>query len=408
MVPSLPAIVLVWRILLTLALFGSFSSTIFLFLVLAGARRYRRLAQTTELSVAAVPQSSLPPVTMLKPVQGMEPCLRRNLEGFFRQNYPDFQIIFGARAADDGALRVVEDLRRLYPQVKSRVVLSGPPPWPNAKVFSLDKMIASSSNNYFVISDSDVEVAPDLLRNVIPPLLDSKVGLLTCLYRGVPARGLWSTLEALGMSVEMPSGVMVADMMEGMRFALGAVIATRRDALEKVGGMAAAADYYSDDFVLGNLVWAAGYKVILSHHIVGHVLIPNSFLGTFGHQLRWMKSTRYSRPKGHLGTGLTFATPFGILGLVSAAALGYPGLGVVLLAAAFLNRVVQALVVGWGVTRDPRALRLCWLYPLRDLLGFFTGVGSYASRSFVWRGETHHFSEGGRIMHYKRAPRLTR
>ena len=117
------------------------------------------------------------------------------------------------------------------------------------------------------------------------------------------------------MSVEMPSGVVVAEMLEGIRFALGPAVAFRRDALDKIGGIAATADYYSDDFVLGNLVWAAGYKVIFSHHIVQHVLTPRPLKRTLGDQLRWMKSTRFSRPMGHLGTGLTYAMPFGILGL---------------------------------------------------------------------------------------------
>jgi len=272
--PGLLAAAVVWRILLTVALIGSVSSAIFLFLALAAAWRYRRVAQAARSAAAAVPESSLPPVTMLKPVHGMEPRLKENLESFFRQDYPDFEIIFGARAADNAALRVVEEIRRRYPHVKCRTVLSGPPSWPNAKVFSLEKIIAGAANDYFVITDSDVEVTPDFLRNVIPPLFDPKIGLVTCLYRGVPAASWWSSLEALGMSVEMSSGVLVADMMEGMRFALGPVMATRRDALEKIGGMPALADYYSDDFVLGNLAWAAGYKVILSHHVVGHVLIP--------------------------------------------------------------------------------------------------------------------------------------
>jgi ceramide glucosyltransferase len=396
--PGLLAAAVVWRILLTVALIGSVSSTIFLLLVLAAAWRYRRLAQAARSSAAAVPDSSLPPVTMLKPVHGMEPRLKENLESFFRQDYPDFEIIFGARAADNAALRVVEEIRSRYPHVKCRTVLSGPPGWPNAKVFSMEKMIADSSNDYFVITDSDVEVAPDFLRNVIPPLLDPEIGLVTCLYRGVPAASWWSSLEALGMSVEMSSGVIVADMVEGMRFALGPVMATRRDALEKIGGMPAVADYYSDDFVLGNLVWAAGYKVLLSHHVVGHVLIPQSFLRTFGHQIRWHKSTRYSRPRGHLGTGLTFAMPFGILGLLSAAALGHLGLGLGLLAAAIVNRMVQSFLVGWTVIGDPRSLRYCWLYPLRDLFGFITWVGSYTSRNFFWRGEMYRFTAGGKIV----------
>ncbi len=385
-------------VLLLLGLVGTLSSTVFLGMVLVAASRYRRLARTALAGIQSIPDSALPPVTLLKPVHGTEPRLAENLESFFRQDYPNFEIVFGAREAGNGALLVAEELRKKYPQVKSKVVLSGYPTWPNAKVFSLDKMIAESSNDYLIISDSDIKIAPDFVRNVIPPLLDPHNGLVTCFYEGVPAPGLWSMLEALGMSVEMPSGVMVADMMEGMRFAMGAVMATRREALHKIGGIRSTRDYYSDDFVLGNELWAAGFKVVLSHHLVGHVLMPRSFRETFGDQLRWMKSTRYSRPKGHVGTGLTFAMPFGLLGFLAAAALGHPGWGGALLAWAFINRTIQCLTVGWGVIRDPRALRYCWLYPLRDLLGFCTWTGSFISRTFLWRGETYLFGEGGKII----------
>lgn len=388
-----------WRILFAIALLGAISSTIFLFLVFVAAWRYWRLARIAQNASLG---SSLPPVTILKPVHGLEPRLRENLESFFRQDYPEFELVFGARSGDDPALRVVEEIRQHYPQVDCRVILSGPPVWPNAKVFSLDKMIAATSNDCLIITDSDVDVAPDFLRNIVPPLLNPKTGLVTCLCRGVPARGLWSTLEALGMSVELSSGVLVADMMEGMRFGLGAVLATRRDVLKKIGGIAACADYYSDDFVLGNLAWAAGYEVVLSHHIVGHVLIPHSFMRTFGHQVRWMKSTRYSRPWGHLGTGLTFAIPFGLLGFLSAAALGHVGWGVALLLASLANRVIQSIAVGWGITRDPRSLLYCWLYPLRDLFGFATWLGSYTSRTFLWRDELYRFSKGGKIIPQQR------
>src|SRR5258707_1253473 len=200
---------------------------------------------------------------------------------------------------------------------------------------------------------------------IATPLLPaSTVGLVTCMYRGIPASDFWSSLEALGLSVEMSSGVIVADMLEGMRFALGPAMAVRRDAIDAIGGIAAVADYYSDDFELGNRIWAKNYKVVLSHHIVRNVLTSRSLVRTLGDQLRWMKSTRYSRPAGHAGTGLTYALPFGILGLVAAGALGHWPLGIGLFALASSNRTIQSIVVGWTVARDPRAVRVCWLYPL--------------------------------------------
>jgi ceramide glucosyltransferase len=394
---------LAWRALFLVALAGSFTSTIYLLLTLAGTVRYLRSARVAHDAMSATAASSLPGVTILKPVHGGEEQLKVNLESFFRQDYPSYEVIFGVREADDPAAQVVKEISARYPHIPNRLIVSGPPVWPNAKVFSLDKMIAASSNACLVISDSDVRVAPDFLRNTVPPLLDPKTGLVTCMYRGIPARDLWSRLEALGLSVEMSSGVMVADMLEGMRFALGPAMAVRRDAIDAIGGIAAVADYYSDDFELGNRIWAKGFKVVLSHHVVENVLTSRPPLRTLGDQLRWMKSTRYSRPAGHAGTGLTYATPYGVLGLAACLALGHWEYGVALFALAFLNRMLQSLVVGWSVVRDRRAVRDCWLYPMRDFLGFIAWLSSYTSRTFYWRGEMYRFGEGGKIEALERA-----
>jgi len=392
------AIAVLWRVLLGIASLGLVSSTVFLVLVIIAAARFKMRAKELRASISGVARDQLPPVTIFKPVHGMEARLEQNLESFFQQDYPDYEIIVGARSADDPAIQLAERVRVRYPQVKSRIVISGPPEWPNAKVFTLDKMIPLSRDDFFVISDSDVRVEREFLRNVIPPLLDRKLGLVTCLYRGEPAADFWSSLEALGMSVEMPSGVVVADMLEGIRFALGPAVAVRRDALDAIGGIRSTADYYSDDYVLGNKIWAAGYRVAFSHYFVYHVLTPRRFLRTLGDQLRWMKSTRHSRPLGHIGTGLTFAMPFGVLGLIAAAALGHTELGLAFLGAAFVNRVIQTVIVGGWLMRDPRALRLCWLYPLRDLQGFVLWAASFLSHYFYWRGEMYRFTSGGRIV----------
>jgi ceramide glucosyltransferase len=392
-----PRVVLFFRALLFLALAGSVTSIIYLAMTLWATSRYLARARTAKQSAADTPPSSLPPVTIFKPVHGMEEELAANLESFFRQDYPNYEIVFGARDMDNPAAKIAEEVRARYPHIPSRMVFSGAPTWPSAKVFSLEKMISASSRSYFIISDSDVRVAPDFLRNTIPPLLDPKVGMMTCMYRGIPARDFWSWLEALGLSVEMSSGVLVADMMEGMRFALGPAMAVRRDALDAIGGIAAVKDYYSDDFELGNRIWAKGYEVALSHHIVSNVLTSRPPMRTLGDQLRWMKSTRYSRPAGHAGTGLTYAVPFGLLGLIAGAALGQWQMGVGLFAMAWVNKMIQSVAVGWGVTRDQRAIWLAWLYPLRDFLGFVAWLLSYTSREFYWRGELYRFGKGGKI-----------
>jgi ceramide glucosyltransferase len=397
-ITGVAALVASRSLFLLVAILGTISSTVFLCMVLVAALRHRQLSGRASAESPSNIFGDLPPVTLLKPVHGAEPRLYENLESFFLQDYPDFEIVFGARSLSNEALLTVEALRAKYPNVKTRVVVSGEPKWHNAKVYSLDKMIASTRNSYFIITDSDILVEPDFIRNVIAPLRDPSVGCVTAMYKGVPAAEFWSSIEALGMSVEMPSGVMVADMLEGMKFALGAAMATRRDALRAIGGIRATRDYYSDDFVLGNLIAEAGYKVVLSHVKVGHVLTSRSFVKTFGDQLRWMQSTRHSRPKGHFGTGLTFAVPFGILGLMAAGAMGHWTLGWSLLAWAWLNRTLQSAIVGGLVIGDRRAFVLCWLYPLRDLIGFFTWLGSYASSTFEWRGELYRFTAGGRIV----------
>ena len=183
---------------------------------------------------------------------------------------------------------------------------------------------------------------PITLQRSCGPLLQPGNGMVTCLYRGVPTGGLWSKLEALGMSVEMTSGAIVANLLEGMKFALGPTMAVRRDALDAVGGFEPLADYCADDYVLGREIAESGRQVVMSQHVIDHVVINRSFANSMRHQIRWMKSTRFSRRAGHAGTVLTFAMPFGLLGLVAAGALHHWALGIGLFAAAYLNRVLMA------------------------------------------------------------------
>jgi ceramide glucosyltransferase len=255
-----------------------------------------------------------------------------------------------------------------------------------------------AAHDILVTSDSDVEVAPNYLREVVPPLLDSSVGMVTCLYRGKNVGGFWSALDAIGMSVEMTAGVLTASLLEGMKFGLGPTIVVRKDAVAKIGGYPAVGDYFSNDFVIGNLIEKAGYGVVLSRHVIDHVVPPMTFRRMWDREVRWAKGTRWSRPKGHLGTGLVFAMPYGLCGFFAAATIGRPWLGAGILAAALLNRAIEAWAIGWGVVRDPRARSAPWLYPVRDLLGFFVWCASYLSRRAVWRDKRYQLVEGGRIV----------
>jgi ceramide glucosyltransferase len=364
-----------------------------LILVLEAARRFKR-----QFSGSYPEKSSWPFVTVFKPVHGLEPMLERNLDSFFRQDYPEFELIFGARHQDDPALTIVRSLCSKYPKVKAHVVLSGEPQYPNAKVFALEKMVQAAAGEYWVITDSDVSVKPDCLKEVIAPLLDPAVGVVTCLYRGVPAGGVWSILEGLGMSVEMSSGVLTANMLEGMRFALGPTMATRKDVVESIGGIGALGAYCADDYVLGNRAFHSGKQVVLSHHFIEHVAMNTSAQSSLAHQVRWMRSTRFSRSAGHIGTGLTYAMPFGVLGLFAGTALYDWRVGLTLFAWAFLNRVVQAIAVGRWVLGDRNSLWLSWFYPARDLIGFFVWCASFTSNEIIWRNERYQLVRDGKMV----------
>jgi ceramide glucosyltransferase len=388
----------VWiaAIALGVALAGTLTSTVFLALALLGAAKFHRDARRQRS--AFPPQTALPPVSILKPVHGFEPRLRENIETFFRQDYPDYEILFAAEDEDDAALGVIRDICGRYPKIRSRILVVGRPPWPNPPAYSFYRMTEVAAHDILVTSDSDVEVAPNYLRQVVPPLLDPSVGVLTCLYRGKNAGGFWSALDAIGMSVEMSAGVLAANLLEGIKFGLGPTIVVRKDSVENIGGYGVLGDYFSNDFAIGNLIEKAGYRAVLSHHVIDHVVPPMTFRSLWEREVRWAKGTRYSRPRGHLGTGLIFAMPYGILGFLAAAAMGHGGLGALLLGAAILNRGIEAGAIGWGVVRDPRARSAPWLYPLRDLLGFVVWCASYVSRRAVWRDSRYELVEGGRIV----------
>lgn len=392
----------VWKALLSLAAAGIFTSTGYLLLLLVAAVRFRRQrpgvgGQSAVCSPVPVP-APMPPATLMKPLCGLEPGLEENLAGFFLQDYPNFEILFGTRDATDPALDVVRRLCARHPHVPVKIVFSGQPTHPNAKVCTLREMFAQAAHEYVVISDSDVGVRPDYLRQVVAPLLDPDTGLVMCLYRGVPTGGLWATLEALGMSVEMTAGVLAASSIGPVDFALGPTMATRRQVVAGLGGIGVLADYCADDYVLGNLVASSGRKVVISHHVIDHYVVNRSFKASMQHQTRWMLSTRFSIPRGHAASLLTFATPFGLLAALAGACCGHPALGLALLGWTVLSRIVMSLAVGWGVVRDRRALVWSWLYPLRDLMGFGFWLASYTGDTVVWRGETYRLAAGGRML----------
>jgi ceramide glucosyltransferase len=376
------------KILLCAGLFGLLTSTAFTGLTIAAILRFlarRRAAKRT----------FLPPVTLFKPLHGAEPNLEEHLETFFRQDYPEFEILFGARVASDAGLQAARRVAARYPHVPVKFVLTGEPWHSNAKVSTLELMEKAAAHDIFIVSDSDVRVNPNYIREVAMPFADEKVGAVTCLYRGVAGRGLWSKLEAAGMSIEMSAGVLVADLMEGMQFTLGPTMAMRRACVREIGGFGMLGSYCADDFVLGNAIAANGHTVVLSTHAIDHMVLNTNFADSVKHQIRWMRSTRFSRPKGHFGTCLTFSVPFGLISGLAAAALRHPLLALGLLAYSVLSRVLLALFVGAAVVGDRHLLRTALLFPLRDLLGFIYWAASYGDSEIVWRNQVYRLTSGG-------------
>ncbi len=303
-----------WYALLAIALFGLITSSVFTGMTLAAVPRFLRERKAAENELRRRPGFT-PPLTLLKPLAGAEPDLEAHLASFFEQDYPEFEILFCARQPNDAGLEIARRVGARYPHIPAKFMSTGEPPYINAKVASMELMEKSAAHDILVISDSDVRVTPDYLRAVALPFADEKVGGMCCLYRGIAAGGgLWARLEAVGMSVEMTAGVLVARMMEGMQFVLGPTMAFRRDVIRRMGGFKVTADYCADDFVLGNETFKLGQTVVLSHHAIDHIVINLSLMSSLKHQVRWMKSTRFSRPKGHFGTALTFSMPFGLLG----------------------------------------------------------------------------------------------
>ena len=343
-------------------------------------------------NVRSLPWDALPPVSILKPVHGAEAQLKENLESFFRQDYPAYEILIAADEADDAALDVAREVSSRYPAIPCRILVTGKPPWLNPPAYCFFRMTEVAAHEILVTSDSDVEVSANYLQEVVAPLRDPKVGMVTCVYRGKNVSGFWSGMTAIGMSVEMTAGVLVANLLEGINFGLGPTIAVKREAVARIGGYEALGNYFANDYMIGNLIDKAGYRVVLSHHIIDHVVSQKSFQKMWGSQLRWAKSTRYSRPKGHFGSGLIFAVPFGLLGFAAAALLGKMELGLVLLGAACINRIIESWVVGWMVVRDPVALKQPWLYVIRDLLGFAVWAASYTAARAVWRSNNYELS----------------
>jgi ceramide glucosyltransferase len=366
--------------------------TLILLALLAGALVYSALAVVAALRYLAVRPLELraaEPVSILKPLAGLDADLELNLRTFFEQDYPAFEILFAVREPVDPAVAVVEKLRQEYPGVPSRLLVTGEPPYPNAKVFSLDRMLQVSAHDLVVMSDSDIRVTPDLLKTIAAEFQDPQLGVATCPYRAIAGPGLWSKIEAIGMNTDFLAGILVARMLEGMRFAVGPTIAARRHALESIGGFDRLKDYLAEDFVMGKFAAEAGHGVSLSSYVIEHHIGTSAdFRHNAAHRLRWARSTRRSRPAGYLGQLFTMPVPLALL-VTAWNPSWWPVLPVTL-----AIRGVAAWTVGELVLRA----RLNWLLlPLEDIVGFCFWIAGFFGNTITWRGRRYRLEPDGRF-----------
>lgn len=350
----------------------------------------RKFQQTSSQQTPAV----TPPVTILKPLRGVDPQMYESFRSHCVQDYPGYEIIFGVSEPDDPAVEAVHRLMREFPGCKIRLLVCPEVLGNNRKTSNLVQMLAFAQHDHILINDSDIYVTPDYLRRVMAPFARPQVGMVTCPYRGIAADTLGSKLESIGISTDFIAGVLVARQIEGgIHFALGSTLAMSRKALEAIGGLRPLVDYLADDFELGYRIAKAGYEVMLADIVVETHLPAYSFHGFFQHQMRWARSTRDSRRMGYLGLLLTFGLPWSIFAVLLAPLSWWSW---TTLAAAAALRAAVALKVGVGVVHDRAVFRRLWLVPLRDLVAFGVWFASFADHTVHWRGEVF-ILERGRI-----------
>jgi ceramide glucosyltransferase len=326
-------------------------------------------------------------VSILKPLSGLDEGLGENLRTFFEQDYWYFELLFAVRHEWDPAVTVVRQLIAEFPDVPARLIFTGEPPYPHAKVYSLQTMFDQCRHELVVMSDSDVRVGRDFCRSLVNEFADERLGLVTCPYRAVPGNSVWSRLEALGMNTDFHAGLFTAVMMEGTKFAVGPTIVARKAVLTALGGIESVKDYLcSEDFMLGRIASELGFGVRLSPYVVEHRIGSETMKQNFSHRLRWNRSTRRSRPWGYVGQFFTHPIPItlGVCGVL------HHYWWLILVTAAL--RAASAWMVSERILRAP----VSWfLLPLQDLLGFAFWIAGFFGNSIDWRGRRYTLNRDG-------------
>jgi len=358
----------------------------FYLIALWSARDFRRERKFQPTS------TSLPPVSILKPLKGADICSYEALRSHCMQEYGTYEILFGVNDANDEAIPLVRRLMSEFPNRDLNLVVCKEVLGSNRKVSNLIHLLRQAKHQHVLVNDGDIKVAPKYLQTVMADFTNPEAGMITCLYRGSAASTLGSRLEALGIATDFAPGVLTARSLDkGLTFGLGSTLAMSPRALQEIGGFHAVVDYLADDYQLGRRIADAGFKVALSREVVETSVPPYSFTQFWEHQLRWARTMRVSRPSGYAGVALTFGLPWAIL--LVAIALG-SWWSWILLAGALLARLAVAFDIGVGTLSDRHVLQDFWLLPVRDLLALAIWFWSYASNAVTWRGEKFRLEDG--------------
>lgn len=339
--------------------------------------------------------SFLPPVSIVKPVRGLDYEAYENFASFCRLDYPEYELLFAVVDDDDQVIPVIEKLCVDFPQCQIRLISGVPRMGTNEKINNLCQLARTAKYDLLVMSDSDVRVAPDYLKTVVAPFADPEVGAVTALYKSLSAGNLASNLDALGMYMDSAPAALVARKMEGkMRFAFGWTMATSKRHLAEVGGWEAMADHHSDDFELGKRIAERGYRVELMHKPVTMVLPKESMGEYFRHELRWSIGLKSVRPMGYWGLLFTHGLPWVLVGATVALLMGSaPVAFMYLLAYLFLRMGLTWTTGSWGLG-DRNLWKILWLVPLRDAISFAVWITGFFSDRITWRGLAYNVRNG--------------
>jgi ceramide glucosyltransferase len=360
--------------------------------IFAGRRFFaKQRAKNTVAMNSGASAEFTPAVSILKPIYGEDRQAYENYASFCQLDYPEYEVLFAVDRASDPAVPIIEKVIADFPNISVRLFIGAEPIGTNNKVCKLARLVAESRYDWFAISDGDVRVEPDYLRVTMAPFRDPSVGAVTSLYRGQVDGQLGSRLECLGASVEFSAGVLVAQELEGLKFAMGSTMATSRVHLAEIGGFPALADRHSDDYEFGNRIAKNSHRIELMSKPVW-MIYPGMTLGEYlRHELRWQIGIRHVRPWSHAGLIFTQALPFALL---AAAVAPAAWIGAAYLLAYITLRMIMGWTIGVNGLKDPVVRKSFWLLPMRDLLAFAAWCASFVSDTIHWSGAKFTLEQG--------------